>query len=45
MQNKSSDMTKDRDFIAAVLDRLLAHPDPKQALDVLERTLATFTQA
>lgn len=45
MENKSVDMTNDRDFITAVLDRLLAHPDPAQALDVLERTLATFTQA
>ena len=32
----------DRKFIAAVLDRLLAYPDPAQALDVLEKTVKEF---
>lgn len=37
-----SNHENDRNFIAAVLDRLLAHPDPAQALDVLEKTLKEF---
>lgn len=32
----------DREFITAVLDRLLQHPDPAQALDVLEKLLSQY---
>lgn len=37
-----SNHENDRNFIAAVLDRLLAHPDPAQALDVLDKTVKEF---
>ncbi len=34
----------DREFISAVLDRLLQHPDPAQALDILEKLLAQYSE-
>lgn len=34
----------DHEFIMAVLDRLLQHPDPAQALDVLEKLLTQYSE-